>query len=258
MKKIKTNLILTSVILLITNALVAQVSINNPNPNPNSIFDLSDPATNIELMMPPKAKLTLIASTTLKGNNQNDNKGLLMFYSTTTSYYFFDGTKWQNMTPFKAEYNTITNTVAKVTLNNTLEVNNIVSNPSTGNTTTITGTIINTHEVKANLLTSSNLLTAPSIITTNITSSNTSTTNLNVVGFPTNALVPKGAIIMWSGTNVPSGWALCDGLSGMPDLRGRFVVGYDSRDVDYNSTNKVGKVYSDADGFSNGTNTLDA
>lgn len=37
--------------------------------------------------------------------------------------------------------------------------------------------------------------------------------------------VPKGAIIMWSGTQVPTGWALCDGTNGTPDLRDRFVVG---------------------------------
>lgn len=39
--------------------------------------------------------------------------------------------------------------------------------------------------------------------------------------------VPTGGIIIWSGasTAVPSGWALCDGTNGTPDLRGRFVLG---------------------------------
>lgn len=39
--------------------------------------------------------------------------------------------------------------------------------------------------------------------------------------------VPKGIIAMWSGAllDLPSGWALCDGANGTPDLRGRFVVG---------------------------------
>lgn len=36
---------------------------------------------------------------------------------------------------------------------------------------------------------------------------------------------PQGGIIMWSGTSAPSGWALCDGSQGTPDLRGRFVLG---------------------------------
>jgi len=38
-------------------------------------------------------------------------------------------------------------------------------------------------------------------------------------------LLPVGMITMWSGTEVPNGWALCDGTNGTPDLRGRFVVG---------------------------------
>jgi microcystin-dependent protein len=40
-------------------------------------------------------------------------------------------------------------------------------------------------------------------------------------------MVPKGAIIMWSGTlaSIPSGWQLCDGTNGTPNLQDRFIVG---------------------------------
>ncbi|MCY7294206.1 phage tail protein [Alteromonas sp. a30] len=38
-------------------------------------------------------------------------------------------------------------------------------------------------------------------------------------------IMPRGAIIMWSGTEVPNGWALCDGENGTPDLRSRFIIG---------------------------------
>lgn len=55
------------------------------------------------------------------------------------------------------------------------------------------------------------------------------TNALNVIGYPTNALVPAGVIVMWSGTLIPMGWALCDGTTYgtlvSPDLRGRFIVG---------------------------------
>ena len=39
--------------------------------------------------------------------------------------------------------------------------------------------------------------------------------------------VPVGGIIMWSGAtnNIPSGWALCDGNNGTPNLQDRFIVG---------------------------------
>ncbi|NJM16172.1 MAG: tail fiber protein, partial [Bacteroidales bacterium] len=57
-----------------------------------------------------------------------------------------------------------------------------------------------------------------------------------------NGTIPVGGIIMWSGLagNVPSGWQLCNGSQipstahpnvrdkYTPDLRGRFIVGFDS------------------------------
>lgn len=41
------------------------------------------------------------------------------------------------------------------------------------------------------------------------------------------ASLPAGVIVMWSGTlaSIPSGWALCDGAGGRPDLRDKFVKG---------------------------------
>lgn len=42
-----------------------------------------------------------------------------------------------------------------------------------------------------------------------------------------------GMIMMWSGTiaTIPSGWALCNGSNGTPDLRNRFVIGAHSDDA---------------------------
>lgn len=39
--------------------------------------------------------------------------------------------------------------------------------------------------------------------------------------------IPTGVITMWSGTiaTIPSGWLLCNGSSGTPDLRNRFIIG---------------------------------
>jgi microcystin-dependent protein len=52
------------------------------------------------------------------------------------------------------------------------------------------------------------------------------TTNLTV-GDVTNAYMPRGGIILWSGSiaSIPTGWVLCDGTNSTPDLRNRFVVG---------------------------------
>ena len=53
--------------------------------------------------------------------------------------------------------------------------------------------------------------------------------NLTATTVSGNGTVPVGGIIMWSGSTVPTGWALCDGTTSngrsTPDLRGRFVVG---------------------------------
>ncbi len=46
-----------------------------------------------------------------------------------------------------------------------------------------------------------------------------------------NAFV-AGMIMMWSGSiaSIPSGWLLCDGTSGTPDLRNKFVIGANADD----------------------------
>ena len=37
-------------------------------------------------------------------------------------------------------------------------------------------------------------------------------------------VVPSGAIIMFHGSEIPNGWAACDGTQGTPDLQDKFVV----------------------------------
>ena len=64
----------------------------------------------------------------------------------------------------------------------------------------------------------------------------------SLVGYGT---IPVGGIIMWSGSNVPDGWALCNGQTSnghkTPDLRGRFIVGSNSGTSGYNVNDKGGK-----------------
>lgn len=71
----------------------------------------------------------------------------------------------------------------------------------------------------ATVYNSSNMTVGNISITTDATIAGKLTAN-GAISF-----LPRGSIIMWSGANVPEGWALCDGQKGTPDLRGRFVIG---------------------------------
>ena len=55
----------------------------------------------------------------------------------------------------------------------------------------------------------------------------TNTTQIATCAFVLASGVPQGAIFLWSGSieTVPTGYALCNGSNGTPDLRDRFVVG---------------------------------
>ena len=39
-------------------------------------------------------------------------------------------------------------------------------------------------------------------------------------------LLPKGVIVAWQSEDIPVGWILCDGNNGTPDLRNRFIYGW--------------------------------
>jgi hypothetical protein len=48
-------------------------------------------------------------------------------------------------------------------------------------------------------------------------------------------ILPYGSVVMWYGkrSKIPTGWVICDGTNGTPDLRNKFVIGADG---DYSPT----------------------
>lgn len=74
------------------------------------------------------------------------------------------------------------------------------------------------------------------------TSGNVLTSNGTTWVSAANTTFVTGMIIMWSGTiaTIPSGWALCNGSGGTPDLRNRFIIGAHSDDAGVAKTTITG------------------
>lgn len=95
------------------------------------------------------------------------------------------------------------------------------------------------------------------VVNGNLTVGSTLTANSSV-GSAGQALVSRGAglspqwstvfttgmIMMWSGTiaTIPSGWLLCNGSNGTPDLRDKFVIGATQDDSGVAKTNVTGSL----------------
>ncbi|MGV8814734.1 MAG: hypothetical protein ACOH2D_11560 [Gelidibacter sp.] len=60
--------------------------------------------------------------------------------------------------------------------------------------------------------------------------------------FPLSSALFLNEVRMYAGAinSIPAGWKLCDGIDGRPNLKGRFVVGYDADVADYNAIGKTG------------------
>lgn len=61
----------------------------------------------------------------------------------------------------------------------------------------------------------------------------TNTTQLATTAYVLANGVPSGVILMWSGTvaTIPTGWYLCDGTNGTPNLTNKFIIGADADDA---------------------------
>jgi hypothetical protein len=76
------------------------------------------------------------------------------------------------------------------------------------------------------------------------TSGNVLTSNGTTWTSATPVVFVSGMIMMWSGTiaTIPSGWVLCNGSSGTPDLRDRFIIGASQDDAGAAKTNVTGSL----------------
>ena len=95
------------------------------------------------------------------------------------------------------------------------------TNLSTGNARITGGNVSNV--IMSNVTASGVTLTTATATTQ---SYNNNSTSLATTAF-VQSVVPIGIIVMWGGLvgNIPTGWQLCNGSSGTPDLRDSFIVG---------------------------------
>lgn len=68
-------------------------------------------------------------------------------------------------------------------------------------------------------------------------------TDIRIAG-STSDRIPVGTIVMWSGTiaTIPTGWLLCNGQPGTPDLRDKFIIGAAQDDAGVAKTNITGSL----------------
>jgi microcystin-dependent protein len=196
----------------------AQVGLNNPNPDPSSILDLK--STDKGLLIP---RMSTGERNAMAIGTPMPAKGLLVFDTSLDRIYFWDGTKWRAANVVVAD-STGTNEVLRVGTRMSIGSGYTTSQPAS-NSLLVEGAIgIGTNNLGSDKL---------SVDGTTKLNGNTrivGTLHANDYTLPSgsgNGPVPKGVIVMWSGSlsNIPTGWAICDGNNGTPNLQNRFIVG---------------------------------
>jgi microcystin-dependent protein len=188
------SFLITLLAALLTNLVSAQVGFNNPNPAPSSILDLT--ANDKGLLIP---RMT----TAQRSAIVNPANGLLVFDISLKAFCYYDTVsnpdKWMLLGAVKAD--------ASLTGHSILV--------STGNLGL--GVPVPKHklDVAGNIKSTDTIIGREGNFTGQVTATS----------FSGSGSVPSGAIIMWYGATLPTGWVICDGANGTPDLRGRFVLG---------------------------------
>jgi hypothetical protein len=215
------------------------VGIDVPSPHPSAILDLDDAANERGLLVPGM-------SSTERAGIASPADGLLVYDTDQKMFYHYDGgiSQWQAVNPFsyrKGASAADEDNFTIILTNNKSVVIGTVATPA--EKLEVGGNIRATGTISSDILSSNSLNTSTSSITTltsttvNVTTINTNTVvapggTMTVTGnvaatgvFTGNGTIPIGGIIMWSGGAAPTGWQLCNGSNGTPDLRGRFIVG---------------------------------
>ena len=188
-----------AIIIMLSLNSTAQIGIGTDNPSAKAVLHLESSDKGLII---PKMNSAQMDAMTL---STNPDVGTLIFNTDNNEIWCWKGTHWYSLTPMQRRR---------------------ASNISSQHITATDSAKGNPLEVR--YLKSQDSITAPNATFTTVNAT-------YVKGYGT---TPVGGIIMWSGTTIPDGWALCNGQTSnghpTPDLSGKFVVGYNSSVTDYN------------------------
>jgi microcystin-dependent protein len=212
-----------------------QIGINVNSPNKSAVLHISSITKG--LLIP---RLSITQRLALN----NPAHALLVFDTDDSFFYFYDSTynrgdeNWTGLTPWLfrdnlSDYDNVNLFYKRdlFTHPSVRSVNMGTENPVSGNVLTVVDNIAigNTDSTASanGMYVEGDLQGEKSVTVTNKVISD---------GFVGIGTMPISGIIMWSGNlaDLPNEWELCDGNNGnkingiaIPDLRGRFIVGYD-------------------------------
>ena len=244
---------LFSILALPIISIFGQVGVNTQTPHPSAALHIQGNSNGL---------LVPVLDTATGGLNTINNpaKGLIVCDTlsyTVPIFYIYDGDAWVLMNPlYASEGNKSTLSLSGGSPTITFSENvAVIDNFSVSGITTLEGVveINNTLAVTGNVEFRNNVSFSESITIPQLEVSQNITGNKNIVAndtvkasvFEGFGVTPVGGIIMWSGTEIPPGWALCDGRVDQstgrrtPDLRGRFIVGAGQ----YSSSNPLEKEF---------------
>ncbi|MEM6522149.1 MAG: hypothetical protein AAF693_00075 [Bacteroidota bacterium] len=247
------KLVVTILILCTVVSAFAQIGIGTQTPDASSELEIS--SVDKGLLVPRLSSQDLISSPA---------EGLLIYNTTQGKFYFFNGTDWQEISPFN--YRQGSNGADEddliMNFNNNRFLGIDAASPdsklSVAGNAAIGSNYANNNAAPADgLIVEGNVgigTSNPGTDALEVNGTTQFTGNMNITGTLTATVgsVPIGLISMWSGSpnSLPTGWALCDGTTTysdflgvtrtVPDLRGRFIVGYNPLDTDYNAIGDTG------------------
>lgn len=224
MKTIKLNYILCAVLSFWAFHVKAQeegLSIGKKSIDESAILEVTAPSNNKGVLLP---RLTSFQRESIPAPQE----GLLVFDTDQDEFYYFDGNQWLslNHSKYRKGSNAVDEDHFTIALTNSKNVG-ITNRLAVGDKTFVKEAVEeNSVAVQGEVIAQNNI-----------------STEGQFVGYGT---VPLGGIIMWSGKeeSIPDGYVLCIGQKiadnqssyhnrYAPNLRGRFIAGYDPDRTDY-------------------------